>query len=472
MVLMAIDHASLAFNGGRLGDDSWYAHEAGSALPAAQFFTRWITHLCAPTFVFLAGTALALSFERRRLVGARDRDLDRHLFKRALVILAFELLWWSPFALQVLFAIAMGLICMIPLRRLSTRTLLITALAILFLYEAVFWGIMHLGDVTADLIREVNHMPVPDGEFDQEAMNEAAAQVRNLGWMSVFTPLFHPGLAVKIGPIPLWVQYPFVPWLGMMMLGWLLGRYLVQQTVAVTPVEVPAGADGSTVAAPAAVPAGAAVGEPISAARSATSVERLLVISGLAALGLFVLFRAWNGYGNMLLFREDFSPVQWLHVNKYPPKPDFRLAGVGPDGPYPVRFLPVPADDERSGPKPESPARVRPDCLLLLPDSHAHPDLQRTGPGYVHATGTGHRLPGRPGGADPALSGVPVVPPLQSPPAPRLGEVYLVRASKPLRYTLHVQFRFSPAEVRAGSSRWNPEHAVDGFLDFRKRVIS
>ena len=327
MVLMAIDHASLAFNGGRLGDDSWYAREAGSALPAAQFFTRWITHLCAPTFVFLAGTALALSFERRRLAGARD--LDRHLFKRALVILAFELLWWSPFALQVLFAIAMGLICMIPLRRLSTRTLLITALAILFLYEAVFWGIMHLGGVTADLIREVNHMPVPDGEFDQEAMNEAAAQVRNLGWMSVFTPLFHPGLAVKIGPIPLWVQYPFVPWLGMMILGWLLGRYLVQQTGGATPVEVPAGADGSTVADPVVVPAGAAVGEPISTARTSMPVERLLAISGLAALGLFVVFRAWNGYGNMLLLREDFSLVQWFYVNKYPPSLTFALLELG-----------------------------------------------------------------------------------------------------------------------------------------------
>lgn len=302
MVLMAIDHASLAFNGGRLGDDSWYAHEAGSELPAAQFFTRWLTHLCAPTFVFLAGTALALSFERRRLVGARDRDLDWHLFKRALVILAFELLWWSPFALQVLFAIAMGLICMIPLRRLSTRTLLITALSILFLYEALFWGIMHLGGVTADMIREVTHMPVPEGEFDQEAMNEAAAQVRNLGWMSVFTPFFHPGLLVKLGPIPLWVQYPFVPWLGMMILGWLLGRYLLQRLTVATPI------DG---------------------ARSSTSVERLLAISGLLALGLFVLFRTWNGYGNMLLLREDFSLVQWLYVNKYPPSLTFALLELG-----------------------------------------------------------------------------------------------------------------------------------------------
>lgn len=315
MVLMAIDHASLAFNGGRLGGDSWYAHEAGSALPAAQFFTRWITHLCAPTFVFLAGTALALSFERRRLAGAHDRDLDRHLFKRALVILAFELLWWSPFSLQVLFAIAMGLICMIPLRRLSTRTLLIAALSILFLYEAVFWGIMHLGGITADMIREVTNMPVPDGEFDQEAMNEAADQVRNLGWMSVFNPFFHPGLLVKIGPIPLWVQYPFVPWLGMMVLGWLLGRFLVQQSVAPTPS--PGVANGTTIEALAGAP------------RSSMSVERLLVMSGLLALGLFVLFRAWNGYGNMLLLREDYSLVQWLYVSKYPPSLTYALLELG-----------------------------------------------------------------------------------------------------------------------------------------------
>ena len=317
MVLMAIDHASLAFNGGRLGSDSWFAHEAGSELPAAQFLTRWITHLCAPTFVFLAGTAVALSFERRRLVGASDRDLDRHLFKRALVILAFELLWWSPFSLQVLFAIGMGLICMIPLRRLSTRTLLITALAILFLYEALFWGIMHLGGITSEMIREVTNFPAPSGESDPEALSEVANQVRNLGWMSIFNPFFHPGLLVKIGPIPLWVQYPFVPWLGMMILGWLFGRFLLQRLTAVVPTDATT-ADSVT-----------ADSTPAAATRPPMSVERLLLIAGMLALGLFVLFRAWNGYGNMLLLREDFSLVQWLYVNKYPPSLTFALLELG-----------------------------------------------------------------------------------------------------------------------------------------------
>ena len=302
MVLMAIDHASVIFNGGRLSDDSWYMYQVGSELPVGQFFTRWISHLCAPTFVFLAGTALALSFERRRLVGARNRDLDRHLFKRALVILAFELLWWSPFNLQVLFAIGMGLICMIPLRRLSTRTLLIMALAILFLYEVLFWGIMHLGGVTSDMIREVANLPDTSGGAGFVALNEMFNKYSNQGLMIACYLLLHPGQLAEIGPLVVVVTYPFVPWLGIMILGWLLGRHLLQS---------------------------AAVAAPMATDRSWTPIERLLVISGMVALGLFVILRAWNGYGNMLLLREDYSLVQWLHVNKYPPSLTFAMLELG-----------------------------------------------------------------------------------------------------------------------------------------------
>src|SRR5207244_6145444 len=57
MVLMAVDHASGTFNAGRLVTDSTALYEPGTPLPAAQFLTRWITHLCAPTFVFLAGAS-------------------------------------------------------------------------------------------------------------------------------------------------------------------------------------------------------------------------------------------------------------------------------------------------------------------------------------------------------------------------------------------------------------------------------
>jgi uncharacterized membrane protein len=53
MVLMAMDHASHAFNAGRYVRDSFIWYQPGSEIPAAQFLTRWITHLCALTAVSL-----------------------------------------------------------------------------------------------------------------------------------------------------------------------------------------------------------------------------------------------------------------------------------------------------------------------------------------------------------------------------------------------------------------------------------
>ncbi len=60
MILMVLDHVSMAFDGHHFSADS--AATFKGALPGAfEFLTRWATHLCAPTFVFLAGTALAIS---------------------------------------------------------------------------------------------------------------------------------------------------------------------------------------------------------------------------------------------------------------------------------------------------------------------------------------------------------------------------------------------------------------------------
>ena len=65
MILMASDHASGAYNAGRLVTDSVLLYDPQQQLGLLQFSYRWISHLCAPTFLFLAGTALALSIERK-----------------------------------------------------------------------------------------------------------------------------------------------------------------------------------------------------------------------------------------------------------------------------------------------------------------------------------------------------------------------------------------------------------------------
>src|SRR5688572_6450979 len=75
MVLMAIDHVRI-----------YAAIPAGGASPAL-FFTRWITHFCAPGFVFFAGTSAWL--HRARLPGIPA--LSRFLLLRGLWLVFLEL---------------------------------------------------------------------------------------------------------------------------------------------------------------------------------------------------------------------------------------------------------------------------------------------------------------------------------------------------------------------------------------------
>ena len=97
MVLMAIDHSSDAFNAGRLFTDAAFMWHPGAPLPAAQFLTRWITHLCAPTFLFLAGTSLAFTVSRQEASGDRpvgDRSLHLRARRGDRRLRALDLVHW------------------------------------------------------------------------------------------------------------------------------------------------------------------------------------------------------------------------------------------------------------------------------------------------------------------------------------------------------------------------------------------
>ena len=75
MILMAIDHVRV------------YSGVPAGGLPAGVFFTRWVTHFCAPAFVFLAGTAAFLQLRKHGDRGA----LARYLLVRGLMLVALEL---------------------------------------------------------------------------------------------------------------------------------------------------------------------------------------------------------------------------------------------------------------------------------------------------------------------------------------------------------------------------------------------
>lgn len=95
MVLMTIDHASDHFNGRHLMTDAVFMYTPGTVLPMDLFLSRWITHLCAPTFVFLAGAALSMSVERQLSQSVPARAIDCFIVTRGLILLALEPLWMS-----------------------------------------------------------------------------------------------------------------------------------------------------------------------------------------------------------------------------------------------------------------------------------------------------------------------------------------------------------------------------------------
>jgi uncharacterized membrane protein len=191
MVLMIVDHASMAFDGSHLSQDSaLYPGAATMALPGAEFFTRWMTHICAPTFVCLAGVALALSVERRAARGVNAGEIDRFIITRGAVIALLDLTVVSfgsgRWNVGVLFAIGVSMICMAGLRRLPMAALL-----------ALGVGWFALGELVTGLV------------WDPPGSSSMLAAVTVANYAS-------PTLLIK---------YPVIPWLAIMVLGWALGRH-------------------------------------------------------------------------------------------------------------------------------------------------------------------------------------------------------------------------------------------------------
>lgn len=180
MVLMAIDHVRV-----------YSGLPPGGPTPGI-FFTRWITHFCAPAFIFLAGTSAYF-------YGRRHPDLSSFLLKRGLWLILLELTvirvaWTFNFDFQdyllagVIWVIGWCMILMAALVRLPLPAVATIGVAIIALHNAVMPPLLPL-------------LPV---------------------WLRsiLYTAFLDPPIG------PLMVLYSIIPWIGVMAAGYAFGQIL------------------------------------------------------------------------------------------------------------------------------------------------------------------------------------------------------------------------------------------------------
>jgi uncharacterized membrane protein len=199
MIVMLLDHTrDFAHETGLLGNPL----DPNTTTPTL-YLTRWVTHLCAPAFVLLAGLGIGL----KHLGGATPAQLTSFLWRRGLWLVAIEIfvlrfLIWFNFdltflsQLQVIWAIGVSMIAMAALVRLPIGAVLGIGLVIVF------------GHNLLDAIR------ITPFFGPQTPTPGVAGKLWLLLHQGGFFPLF--GFPSPI----VWAHYPVLPWLGIMATGY------------------------------------------------------------------------------------------------------------------------------------------------------------------------------------------------------------------------------------------------------------
>jgi len=196
MIIMALDHIRDLMHITGLTQDPTNL----STTTPALFFTRWITHLCAPSFVFLSGASAYLTFKNQNnLAKTKNFLLTRGLWLMLLEVTIINFAFWFDFQfrtiiLQVIFAIGLGFVTLSFLLRISPKVIGIIGGCIVLLHGLTFL------------------VPIPQ--------NQGLA----LGWSFLFrTNVFALTPNFTLGTL-----YPFIPWLGILLSGFAFGRVFEQ----------------------------------------------------------------------------------------------------------------------------------------------------------------------------------------------------------------------------------------------------
>lgn len=197
MVLMALDHVRDYFHLNAFTTDPTGIETTTPLL----FFTRFITHYCAPIFIFLAGTSAFLYGQKRTKKQLAKFLITRGLWLVFVEIFIMNLLWWFDVSysfvnLQVIWAIG---ICMIALGvaiYTPRKILLLLGLIIVF------------GHNTLD-----------------------GVVMKGQSWDAIVWYILHQsnGFALSSN-IFVWFTYPVLPWIGVIFLGYSFGKLYSSDT--------------------------------------------------------------------------------------------------------------------------------------------------------------------------------------------------------------------------------------------------
>lgn len=192
MVLMVLDHTRDYFTNVQFDPSDM------SRTTPALFFTRWVTHFCAPVFMFLAGTGAYLSLVR----GRSKPQLAWFLVTRGLWLIVLEL---TVVRLAMSFSFSFTTSFAIVLWAIGWSMIVLAALVLVLPLPAI-------GALGVMMIAAHNLL---DG-----IRPESLGELRPL-WLI----LHQPGQIPLPGGYSLFVLYPLVPWIGVMAAGYAFGWF-------------------------------------------------------------------------------------------------------------------------------------------------------------------------------------------------------------------------------------------------------
>jgi uncharacterized membrane protein len=191
IVLMALDHARDYFSSAAI-DPTDPVHSW-----PALFITRWVTHLCAPGFILLAGASVYLQRQRKSAATLTRALILRGLWLIFLEITVVSFCWSFGFGvpiLQVIWVIGISMIALAGLQWLPTPAV------------GLFGASVILGHNLLD--------PIHASALGR--WSDAWYVLHERGWLT-----FHAHHIALYG-------YPVIPWIGVMALGYCFGAVVIQ----------------------------------------------------------------------------------------------------------------------------------------------------------------------------------------------------------------------------------------------------